>query len=323
MDNISMPIGSGFSETVDYVSVELQDFGDKTTGVINDFQKKIWPYIRESALVIRHSLRLGGIIINYPSEVIVPITYKIRILSSISFGFAIKASYQAFETLEKNIRLNDPEGIVLSIISVISALGGTVDEFSTMINSLYLGFGVTSLAEISKFFDPVGTPIVIGLLSHKILRSVYNSIMHAIEVYDLPTEVTAETLEEIKALLAKKLGVTPEEQALNEHILTRHTDDKIVKIMKSLRDKLNADAADPESANRALRNIKTLTIRKLGLNALTGVFDVAMLTSLVAVSYYGYGPAATAAVGAVRAGASIVVEVCQTKLMEMGLEDVA
>lgn len=308
MDN-NMSIGNQFFNTVNNIGSELNNFGDQSINYFNFFYDKCWVYVRDLSTVGRNSISLAGTQIGYPSEVLTPLVQKIRIVSSLAFVFMIRSTIQELENLFKNIKFQDPEGIVLSLFDGIRKAGSIVDEFYNTLNSLYIGYGVTAVSDIVQFMSPVAVPLALAILSHLAFRGVYNSIVHAIEFSDLPSQVDATTLKDLHAILQKKFGATEEEIARNRHILVRHTDAKIVKIMDNM-----LKSHDVNKVNAELDNIKALTLRKISLNLTTSASHVALVVALGASTYFGGPSIAVPAAGAARAAISIVAEVCQTNL---------
>lgn len=204
----------------------------------------------------------------------------------------------------KDCKLGDFEGALLSGVGTIISLGDALDSSIKFISSL-VAFKV--IKEVTML-TPVGLPLGIALLGYSSIKGTYDSIRYTMSLYKMYKHVEADDIDSIKAYLDRKIELTEKEVAsaekryetienneereakINKRIevlktrkvnsIKRHTDEKIVAIMKNLRSEIEENP-DPAKAKEALKDMRTLMRRRLTVRVSTATASIMMLAALI------------------------------------------
>ena len=312
-----------------YLCEELHTLATK---VFDVFERYIWPPTREVINTTKNALKVVALSYETCSETLSPIIAKIGAASSILFLFALKGIYTNALGFLQNLTIQDTEGVALSALATLSSAGLAMDGLNTTLQALEQGFGYTTFSPLTIAFKIISLPLVLCLLSHSVIRNTYNIARQAIEFSSLPPEVNNEgDFQSLKGLINEKLDLSPDElnqatlakrdiQVLKDrkrNILVRRTDMKIVNIMNKLK---NVDSKDIDTANKALRDIKRITFRKIGISAVTVIVNTAQLVALAVSNFFGASPLVLPIVTGSRAAINLGSELFQSCLMDKGLE---
>lgn len=312
-----------------YLCEELHALAAK---VMDVFEGYIWPPVREARTALKNVLRVVVLTYESCSTSLSPIIAKIGTSNFISFLFALKGVYTNALGLSKNLRIEDTEGVALSALSTMANAGLAMDELNTTFQALEQGFECSTFSPITIAYKIISLPLVICLLSYSIIRNTYNIAHQALEFSSLPSEVNNEAdFTSLKELINGKLDPTQEEidqtplaqrniQVLKDrkrNILVRHTDIKIFNIMKKLS---NVDSKDTDTANKALRDIKRVAFRKIGVSAVTIILNAAQLTAIALANFFTVSSLVLPITTGSRAIVNLGSELFQSCLMDKGLE---
>lgn len=279
--------------------------------VFNFLEDRVWPYMKQGAACIKNSLKLA--VIKCPK-------FKLRygqaiagigLLSAVSFFLILKSIPGSVENFLKNLSLRDHEGVAQTMIGIIMSPVDAMDQLGTFINSLSTLEAIPTIG----FFSMIALPLVFAMLSYGAAKATYDIVRSGIHLHQMQKEVTNENLDGLKKYIKEQIGMTREEyKKIREkypfhqdqireitilkdrkvNILARHTDKKVVNIMKNLQKHLEENPNDAKTADKAVKDMRKLTKRKIVLDAIGLGFTVTMLTSLVVSTLTGLVPAVVA-----------------------------
>lgn len=285
--------------------------------------KTEWSVINESRKQIG---RIYKITVTYVPEIaskLNKVIASLGILAGIDILFTLINYPAKWADFLKNIGLQDIEGTILSgLASFIITPADALSSLSTFISSLAdLGAFPTI-----TFFGLIAQPLALIMLSYSVLRGIYDIIWLAINWIKMPSEIVSNAgLEELRSYLSDQLDIKEEKieeiekkySALKQtereemvkqvsvkkiHILSRHTDKKIVTIMTNLQNHLKSNATDQETANKALSDLRTLYGRKIAVNCFNVATSIALETSIVVGMVFQISPIVIPILGLVKGG---------------------
>ena len=247
------------------------------------FERVIWEFVNQSAKVIKNSV---GIVVKTCPKYTARLGSAIKaigLLSGINLLLSLKSMPGNLQNWKKNKDLGDLEGTVTASLGLLASLADMLDDTITFTNVLaFIGIFPTI-----AFFGMIGLPLSMGLLTYGIATKSYYTFRHAQFMHALPKEINSENMEEFKKFLSEKLDDPMDRlKAKKINVLNRRADPKVVNIMKNLQKTLNADAADLNKANEALKDIKTLMGRKITLGCVSVLMNTTMLTTIVAAAAF-------------------------------------
>lgn len=247
--------------------------------VWNVFEKTIWEFINQTSKVVKQSFK--AIVVKCPEYAarLSKAIAHIGFLAGVSLILTIKELPSQMANWYKNFALEDLEGGILGTLDLLATLGSMLDDVSTFSSALAAVGAIPTIA----FFGVIGMPLAMGLLSYAILSKSYSLFRNGQFLASLPKEITAENLEEFKKMIAEKID-DPDTKLKTKKIrvLSRYADPKVTAIMEKLMKHLEKNPEDVETANLALKDMKTLMKRKITLGSVATVANVAMLTALAA-----------------------------------------
>lgn len=247
--------------------------------VWNVFEKTIWEFINQTSKVIKQSFK--AVVVKCPEYAarLSKAIAHIGFLAGISLLLSIKALPSQMANWYKNFAVEDLEGGILGTLDLLATLGSMLDDVSTFSSALAAVGAIPTIA----FFGVIGMPLAMGLLSYAIVSKSYSLFCNGQFLASLPKEITAENLEEFKKMIAEKVDDPDAKlKAKKIRVLSRHADPKVTAIIEQLMKHLEKNPEDMETANLALKDMRTLMKRKITLGAVATVANVAMLSALAA-----------------------------------------
>lgn len=294
---------------------KVVSFVGKIKEITTLFENVIWEFVQQSAKLMKNTFKAVAQHSPKCAARLATAIKTVGILAGVNILLTLKSLPDVLKNVIKNCELGDLEGALFSTMDLLATLGGMLDDTIAFTETLsYLG-----LIPAIAFFGTIGLPLAIGLLTYGVVSKTYFLVRQAEFVYHLPSEITAENAEEFKKFLAEKLDDPMDRlKARKINVLSRHTDPKVVNIMKNLQTHLN-EQRDLETANLALKDIKTLMRRKMALGGTSILMNGAMLTSIVAAAIFPPAAVAVPVISATKAVTSIGSHAYKTFRFTKGL----
>lgn len=294
-------------------SITWKKVGDVVKKVFDFFENVVWKYIQQIVgNLAKRVLKVISLTCTELAGKLSPIITRLGIVSAVSLILTLKGIPKSVESLIQKINLHDHEGTVFSALSLALTPLDALDSLITTMEAL-TAFGV--VPQIA-FFSLIGLPLAIGLSCYGAIKSVYDLIVNSIELHFIPKTLTAENREEVQIYLEKKIGITSEE-SMNIHkrlesqkeqlgdeyetqlkrefdlvkdrkrsIFTRHTDVKVYQIMQKLHKELQKPKINLTDANLALKDVKTIMVRKIGWSSAAAATNIALSASLITAAAF-------------------------------------
>ncbi|NGX41833.1 MAG: hypothetical protein K940chlam7_00107 [Chlamydiae bacterium] len=267
----------------------------------------VWPYINNVGNIIGKSLKI--VVLKCPEleRKLGHIIVKIGLLAGVSCLLMVKTVHSNILSLIKNSQIHDTEGIVHNAISLAVNPFETLDALITFTGYL----SELNVIPVISFFSLIGLPLAVGINGYMAIKEGYNTVRCGMNLHELPKSVDSKNVEIVKGFLRKKIDVTDDEKANIEkvfkdknptiegeerqegidrevtllkdrkiNILSRHTDKKIVTIMQNLKRHLDSETVDFEIANKGLRDMSRLTVRKIVFGSLNSLVNLAFSVAL-------------------------------------------
>ena len=347
LDNLSRDVKYEVNKALDKIQKVSKKVQKVSSEIFNYFETVLWKYIKGTRDITKNSLKVLTLACTGLKGKLNPIIAQLGMFSLISCLLSLKAIPSHIESLIEHVKLRDGEGVALSLLSLITAPLITLESIISTIGSLVALEIIPTIA----VFSLIGLPIAITLVGYSALRGLYNVIRCGINFHKLPKSLQEGNIEDFKAYIEKKIDVTVEENQKLEmkygakkaelgeeevekciqrevkiikdrkrNILTRHTDKKIYNIMRNLQTHLDEHPEDLDTANKALRDMKKLMVRKITLGSIGVASDVALLVTLACSAAFPISAFAAPVVGGVRAGVSLGRHFYQQNCFDKGLE---
>ena len=270
-NSLSLSNLSYFPQKKNSFSIERR-IVERAMATFKEFDRA-WVYSGKSLIVIRNFLNAAAqscrfFVINcqnFNHSVTQTVT-KLKLFSIVSASLNTASIPSQIGKIVNSIKLRDSEGIFLSSLG-LSLLGtDIVDSLASFINASRALLSKPTIAWLSAF----GTPLTLGLIAQgsisrgirlNNLNKFYKQLDQVISTVDLTKEP-----QDIRLSLQKFFEVTmkienprTEIKALQEAILERHTNKKIVSLLKELllwtHERENFSAEDLERLSKVLEDI--------------------------------------------------------------------
>jgi hypothetical protein len=281
------------------------------------FENVIWEYINQTAKVIKQTLKITILACPKYAARLSKVVAHLGFMSGISILLSLKSLPDQLKGIIHNLKLKDGEGAAISGLDFLSSLGGILDDVGTLTSTLaYIG-----LIPAITFFGIIAAPLAVSLLAYSSAIKTYHIFRHSRFLAALPKQITTENFDKFTQYLEKKLNDPNEKLKKRKiNILSRHADSRVVNIMKNLRQHMATTPTDLETANKALKDMKTLMIRKIALNSVSIVSNVAMATAIVAGTAFPPLAAATPFIALGKAATSIGTHTYKTFFFDSKLK---
>lgn len=301
----------------------------KTALAIFEFIEEIfWEYVDDVNTFTQAVLTVVKEIHKELSDKLSSIISKLGILSIISCLFSLKSIPESFQSLIDQIKAKDVEGTFFSLLDLAGAPLEILDSIGAFTEAL-TAFG--AIPDII-FFSLIAIPLAITLTGISAFRGLYDLITCSINLTELPKSLSQDSLQDFKAYLKSKIGVTVEEKRKIEerytflkaqnkeaeykskiqhevtilksqkrNALARRTDQKVSEIMQNLKKHLKKPQADLELANFGLADMRTLMGRKIAWISIGFAMDTACITTLACSMIFPVSAYAAPAVSGIKA----------------------
>jgi hypothetical protein len=284
---VKKPLKTKFQETV-----------EKIKKVLALIKEKIWALPSEAAKFVGSVLRIvasGEEVASSVSNVSTNVAHAalhvhraIAVLGALAFANMLinflHIPFRVHDAVEDK-KIDDTEGVIRNATGAVISATEVVYDMSLGVAALTAAGAIPFIAA----FSFIVLPLAIVLLTYATAKGIYDiaqrgRFLHSIP---LPLPENANGIEILKKYLDKKLGVTVVESkitfsAKKINILERRSDVQIVKLMKKMRKHLENEKPDIKKANEALIHMKKFIWRKISLDSVGVVVNLALLASLVA-----------------------------------------
>jgi hypothetical protein len=286
----------------------------KVKQIVDFIKLKIWVFIKESAKIVRYSLRIGLFAAVSP---VAEVAGKVKIaVAGLGLANLINAAFTLFgvpfvikEGVDK-AKIGDTEGVVRASIGSVMDVSDALSDLSTAFSSMS-ALGAVIASPVLAFFSVVGLPLAIIGLGYATIKGTYDVVQNSISLHEIRKELKvlqqAQNVDQLKDYIDRKLGVTQDEDnalhfdAKQISICERRSDKKVVKLMKELRGHLEENN-DVATAQLALEHMKGLMWRKIGINTGGVIMNAALCAALIATLVYpAISPIAVPVVGGAKA----------------------
>lgn len=276
---------------------EFQKTIEKIKKVLLLIKDKIWAFPREAVKFVGSVLRIvasgevAGSVTSIPTAVMngaLHVNKAIGALGALSFVNMLlnflNIPFKVKDAVDDQ-KKGDKEGTALNAAAAVASGAEVVYDMSLGVAALTAVGAIPFIAA----FSLIVVPLAIVVLTYATAKGIYDIVQQGRFLHSIPLSLPedANGVEILKSYLDKKLGVQKVNSeitfsAKKNNVLKRRADKKIVKLMKHLRMELDREKPDMKKANAALKHMKGFMWRKIGLESVGVVVNLAMLGALIA-----------------------------------------
>lgn len=332
-------ISSAHTNFFNNISKNIGKANKTTIKVAGFFRDRVWNFIKQPIGMTQKGFKITAIKIPKFDPKILRVITGLGVIAIITALLTASQIPALCKNIAYNIKIGDIEGAIMGGMSLIVAPLDILDSTISFTSAL-VDLGAISAVSI---FAVIALPIGLGLLGFASIKGLYDIVHLTYQMYQTPDQVTDEDVAELLKNLNNKLEVTDNEREKLEtkygseklenkvellkarklNILTRHTDKKIVQIMKDLQKHLNEKAENDYLAktNKALSDIRSLSRRKIGIELAGTLANIALTVTLACTLVFPVAAISIPIVGLIRHAVKLGTHTYKQTLFDKGLNN--
>lgn len=210
---------------------------------LENIAKEFWKYYKITEKVLKTVLKAVKASMTETEEKVNQAIAWLGLSSIISACFNIKSFFSNSIELEKCIKIKDIEGLLWALLELIKEPFDFASNLISFGKSLDKLIGITWIA----LFSVVTSPLSLALSCFDTIKSIYDTVMIAIEYSEMPNWDASDSSLKFKEYLNRKLGVTENElKQIEKEVLEDYKLE--IKNSKYQRDATNSSVKNWENA---------------------------------------------------------------------------